>query len=346
LIAGCSHGRVAECSDCSLALRAAAEAFARTAAEQLGADMAAAAAEALEVLDAGNAARAQRATTPTRAPRFHEKPRPAALPQNCPPPKHVPGPSKERARECERVARASARRARPGDRNEVIAYWAPWVRPWFRRAVESVAQCSRELLAVRQSAPWWHEQLELTAAAYGGKRTPNGRHVIAYGALIYWHARNGNTALSGLPLAAWASLSVSPSAREPKASSRGAVQLRKAGHYSTGALAHRCHDYEGELVPLDVAEGPQGGRFGAGANCGILAALERDGLIRSIQPDAREAPRWLVGPKGWAFCQVLVRFPVERPEDLPHDAADLEAEAAAKAAKLEAMGVHVPVGPP
>jgi hypothetical protein len=227
----------------------------------------------------------------------------------------VPAPSQAQAAEAERVARASHARAFPADgsRRDVV-YWAPWVRAWFRRGVQTAEQCGRELAAL---PAWWREKLELIASDFGGKRTTGGRHILMYGALIYWYARQGQRVISGLSQAAWASLSVGP----------------REKHYSLSTLFHPLHDAARELADK---RGPKGGSWGAGSNCGLVRALEREGLVEVLQPDGRcHLPAWLVGRTGWTFGQFIVREHVDEPDDLPD-------RAVTHAQTIEACGVRIP----
>lgn len=245
--------------------------------------------------------------------------RPGKLPQACARPGHVDAPSAADVKRAAEVARVSCQQANPDELKRVVAYFAPWVRPWFRRCVQSQEQCTRELAAVPK---WLASKLGRCSEPFGGRRTSAGRHVIAYGCLLYWHARAGLNVISGLSRAAWASLSVGtrPLVGEAWTQASPADRSRRS-HYAIETLFHRLHDADGPVDP--EARGPQGGRVGAGSNCGLVAVLEREGLIATLQPDGRaELPSWLVGPSGYAFVQVLVLIPRSEclgdpPEPLP-----------------------------
>lgn len=277
--------------------------------------------EALEAHD-----RTTQAIADTRAPRRSPqqgapRARPSKQPQGCPPPLHVAGPSKEQCAEAERVALRSHQRAFPADagRRDVI-YWAAWVRVWFRRGVQTQEQAGRELSALPE---WWQEKVIETAKANGGLRTSAGRHVVMYAALVYWHARHGYNVISGLSQEAWASLSVGTRAGDDHR------------HYSTEYLFHNVHDGHASVHP--TKRGPRGGAIGLGNNCGLISQLERDELVKSLQPDGRcELPSWMVGRKGWAFGQLVVLAPVNEPDDMDRTA---EHERT-----LETLGVRI-LGP-
>lgn len=253
-----------------------------------------------------------------RLDRRAESPRaPALLPQHAPAPSHAPPVTREDKARAETRARRSAQERFPDDPGRILSYWAPWVHPWFRRAVESQAQSTRELLALPE---WVRARVLTIAEVYGGKGTHAGRHVIAFCALVYWHARGGRHVISGLSAGAWTSLTV------------GVRKGKKHYHHST--IWHRYHDIDG---PMAAQQGPYGGMVGDEDNCGLLVVLEREGFIRAIQPDGRcSLPSWLVGDSGYAFAQVLITVPLAAPseplDDKPPDS-------------LSVLGVRIEAAP-
>jgi hypothetical protein len=276
---------------------------------------------ALAQHDATHQALTERAA-PRRSPRASApQAKPSKLPQTCPPPLGVSMPSREQVAQAERVARASMLRAFPADANvREVVYWAPWVRPWFRRGVQSAEQAGRELANL---PAWWAAKVRETAKHNGYLRTSAGRHVVMYAALVYWHARQGHNVISGLSQEAWASLSLGTRADEAHR------------HYSTEYLFHPIHDGQGPKHP--EKRGPRGGSIGAGNNCGLVRQLERDGVVDFIQPDGRAGlPAWMVGRRGWAFGQAIAATPVDEPDDTDRSAQH--------AHQLEVLGTRI-IGP-
>lgn len=209
-----------------------------------------------------------------------ERARAGALPQTAKPPQHIPY-STRREEEAKRAAEASSAKARRRD----TVYFPAWVREAVRRCARSHEDAARELghVPVPQRAA-----IQSTARVYGGLDEIAGRNVIGLGIAIWYMAQRLKGRISGLPRAAWASLTV------------GA----KGKHYSESSLFHACHSTD---RPLDEERrGIYGGRVGAGRNQGFLVALCASGLIRLIVPSTAGAPPWMIAPSGWAYVQVLV----------------------------------------
>lgn len=209
-----------------------------------------------------------------------ERARPGALPQSAKPPQRIPY-NVDREEEAKRAAEASAARARRRD----VVYFPAWVREAVRRCARSREDAARELghVPVPQRAA-----IQSTARIYGGLDDIAGRNVIGLGIAIWYMAQRLGGRISGLPRAAWASLTVG----------------RSGKHYHQSSLFHACHSTD---RPIDEERrGIYGGRVGVGRNRGFLVALCASGLIRLIVPSTAGAPPWMIAPSGWAYVQVLV----------------------------------------
>jgi hypothetical protein len=236
--------------------------------------------EAREAKHAGRHTRTQRRVLARR----DEPAVPTALPQIAKPPPHVKHDHKREA-EAERAAKASAWNA---GRRELV-FLPAWCRAMARRCAVDRAAATRELCHVPRTVA---DSIRASAAPYGGLDSAAGRNVVGLAVVFYWLAKRLRGRISGLSRAAWASLTVGSHGK----------------HYSTSALFHPYHRHdESELDPS--ARGVWGGRVGVGDNRGLVRAIESEGWLRVIVPDAELAPGWMVAPSGWAFVQVLVTEP-------------------------------------